>query len=243
MITTIEEILKNEGFEPFKKYDIDKWIGGIAFQYHITGIMFMHGGRMCLWYQDFCILCAKDELQKFYGGCEIVKIDEGPCIWADSKDEMTIDYKNLRDKCNAYKKQKVKKVLALLKKFAKAYEELDYDIQADVDDAIKVEKNGNFSIILQNMPNWGCYNENINISVQTEITNIYLTHAVNFFNNEYHNIKTHVDLTQAIAVYQCMKNNRLCVCIETSDGKKYHIFKDNNNSQYIALCILYRKVI
>jgi len=244
MITTFEEILKNEGFEHFKKYDIDKWTGGPRYQYHITGLMLMDGGGLCLWYEDFYDRkWSKDELQKFDGVCKVFTIGEGSRIWADSEGEMNVDYKYLVDKHNADNNHKANNAMTLLKQFAKAYNELHYELQLNINKAIKDEKNDDFAIIRSRLYRWSDHSEDVDDDAQREIARIYRNHAVKFRNTENQEIWTQVDLTQAVAVYQCQYEHRSCMCIETSDGKEYHVFKDENKLEYIALCVLYDECI
>jgi len=241
MITTFQEIIKKEGFEPLKKYNFDKWIGGIDRQYHITSILFVDEGAACIWFNEFYERTWSDDLEtSVETKRHIIKYDTDiPFIWADNIEEANIDLAYLKEKDEAEENHKVNKCLSFLKQFCDAYAKLSLESGKKVDSAIKDVKDDRFMIVRSYIWRWQDRSEEIGEDEMYEIQRIYSSHTLDFADPENDEIRTKVNLDNARSIYRCKHDGKMCVCIEMSDEKEYYVYQKKNSTEYLALCVLY----
>lgn len=246
MITTIKALIKAKGFKPYKKYEVDAWIGEYSIwgstYYHATAIVMLDNGDMFVWFdKEFNVYSGKQECTRNWEGTRKFHFnsDESFC-YADSRDEMREDYKKMKDAHDEYVFNLKSEVVRTLKKLVEPLKPLTHtdvkEISRVFDDVEGLQPLRD-ELIVRTYKKYG-----IDPDLASRIESIYKTHSVTVsetYETSSPGTTVTINLDRIETVEFCDFDEKNKAVLIKIGEHRYFIYEENDPDEYHALCILY----
>jgi len=236
MITTLEQIIRDNGFELLKKYDIRMWIGSDKeLVYCISSIVFLNEKEAFIWYKDYYqfdkIKCCKELSSTMISKCETI-------IWAKYNDDLYEDIEKLKKDEKETMSRYATKILDLFSEISRLMCKCSYKTVTKIID--QFSKSDSCAYLRNRIYLFLDKDENlINEDVKMIISDIWKSGKVTFDNSNESNIYTVLDLHQATSIKHCIYKEKESVCFTFSNKESYYITEKDNEEIFLALMVLY----
>lgn len=244
MITSIQEIIKSQGWQVGQMVDTDIWIG-VRFIRHINRVMIIEDGTIHIEHDNYIYVCDSPcvtTISPMKSSIDF-SIDE-EVVKARTQTEALADAKMMYKILNEKEQMRIEKIKNAMLKGIKVIQDGmgDYsDNRAAVKQLDKFNgKEFNSFRELFNLADYYNNPDDIDEDVIYEIRRIHRQHGFSFIDKDNDGVRTWVNLDKALSVETCVQyKNKDCVIIVMSEDKAFNVYKEIDKELYLALETLY----
>lgn len=244
MITTIQEIIKNQGWQQGQLVETDIWMG-IRYIRHINRVMLIEGGTLHIEYDKEIYACDKPEVSTHE--TEVSSLDyskDNELVKAHTQTEALADAKMMANIIKEKEQMRVEKIKSAMLKGIKIIQDGmgEYCDNRTAVEQLDKFQGKEFEKFRRLFNNAGYYKsqDDIDEDVVYEVRRIFRQHGFMFQDEDNECIQTWVNLDKALSVEtDCQYDSKDCVHIVMSEDKAFNVYKDTDKDLYLALETLY----